>query len=91
MREGEETDREIAQISMEKKKGMMKEIKRQMCLAMPLTVANFLMFALQFVSIMLVGHISHEKLAGASIAISFVNSLGFSVLVCASPLFIFLI
>ncbi|XP_028555428.1 protein DETOXIFICATION 17-like [Dendrobium catenatum] len=69
---------------MEKKKGMMKEIKRQMCLAMPLTVANFLMFALQFVSIMLVGHISHEKLAGASIAISFVNSLGFSVLMGAS-------
>ncbi|KAH0453976.1 hypothetical protein IEQ34_018300 [Dendrobium chrysotoxum] len=63
---------------------MMKEIKRQMCLAMPLTVANFLMFALQFVSIMLVGHISHEKLAGASIAISFVNSLGFSVLMGAS-------
>ncbi|PKU75240.1 MATE efflux family protein DTX1 [Dendrobium catenatum] len=77
-------DIEIQKTSMEKMVGMTKEIKRQMCLAMPLTVANFLMFALQFVSIMVVGHISHEKLAGASIAISFVNSLGFSVLMGAS-------
>ncbi|XP_020593528.1 protein DETOXIFICATION 16-like [Phalaenopsis equestris] len=69
---------------MEKTEGMSKEIKRQMRLAMPLSVANLLMFALQFVSIMLVGHISHQKLAGASIAISFVNSIGFSVLMGVS-------
>ncbi|KAH0453334.1 hypothetical protein IEQ34_017658 [Dendrobium chrysotoxum] len=77
-------DKEIDKTSMKKMEGMTKEIKRQMCLAKPLTVANFLMFALQVVSIMLVGHISHEKFAGASIAISFVNSLGFSVLMRAS-------
>ncbi|KAK8921553.1 MATE efflux family protein 5 [Platanthera zijinensis] len=63
---------------------MMKEMKRQTALTLPLSLANFLMFSLQFVSIMFVGHISHEKLAGASIAISFINSLGFSLLMGAS-------
>ncbi|XP_020593531.1 protein DETOXIFICATION 16-like [Phalaenopsis equestris] len=75
---------EIDRKSMEKMDEMSTEVKRQMRLAMPLTIANLLMFALQFVSIMLVGHINHQKLAGASIAISFVNSIGFSVLMGVS-------
>ncbi|KAK8916208.1 MATE efflux family protein LAL5 [Platanthera zijinensis] len=69
---------------MEKWEGIVKELKRQMVMAVPLSVANFLIFALQFISILFVGRISHRQLAGASIAISFVNSVGYSVLMGVS-------
>ncbi|KAK8916566.1 MATE efflux family protein LAL5 [Platanthera zijinensis] len=65
---------------MKKWEGIVKELKRQMVMAVPLIVANFLMFALQLISILFVGRISHQELAGASIAISFVNSVGYTVL-----------
>ncbi|KAG0491487.1 hypothetical protein HPP92_004452 [Vanilla planifolia] len=65
---------------MDKEEGILMEGKRQLRLGLPLTLANLLMFALQFLSIAFVGHISHEKLAGASVGICFVNAVGFSAL-----------
>ncbi|PKA61562.1 MATE efflux family protein 7 [Apostasia shenzhenica] len=65
-------------------KVIMKEVKRQGELALPLILANFLIFTIQLMSVISVGHINHEKLAGASMAISIVNAIGFSVLMGVS-------
>ncbi|PKA49260.1 MATE efflux family protein LAL5 [Apostasia shenzhenica] len=59
---------------------MMEEVKRQMKLALPLIMANFLIFALQLISIVYVGRANHDKLAGAALAISFANVISLSVL-----------
>ncbi|PKA61780.1 MATE efflux family protein 9 [Apostasia shenzhenica] len=66
---------------MESRKVVMKELKMQIMLAVPLTVANFLMFVLQLLSVVFVGHLNSDQLAGASMAISSVNVIGFAVLI----------
>ncbi|KAK9278099.1 hypothetical protein L1049_027657 [Liquidambar formosana] len=59
---------------------ILKEVKEQLWLAVPLTVATVLQFCLHVISVMFVGHISELALAGASMAISFASVTGFSLL-----------
>lgn len=57
------------------------EIKKQLRLAGPLVAVNFLLYCLQMISVMFVGHLGQLPLAGASIATSFATVTGFSLLV----------
>ncbi|KAK8521342.1 hypothetical protein V6N13_077451 [Hibiscus sabdariffa] len=56
------------------------EMKKQLLLAGPLVSVNFLIFALQLISVMFVGHLGNLALAGASMASSFASVTGFSLL-----------
>lgn len=57
------------------------EVKRLLELACPLIAATLLQYSLQLISIMFVGHLGDLPLSGASMATSFANVSGFSVLV----------
>ncbi|KAL4179317.1 hypothetical protein AMTRI_Chr13g119440 [Amborella trichopoda] len=63
-----------------RKKELLKELKKQLSLGGPLVMANLLQRCMQNVSVMFVGHLGELPLAGASLATSFANAVGFSVL-----------
>ncbi|KAG0500124.1 hypothetical protein HPP92_000196 [Vanilla planifolia] len=67
-------------MKMESKVLIVGEAKKQMRLAGPLIVANVLLFFLQVISIMVVGHLGELALAGSAMAISFTTVTGFSML-----------
>ncbi|XP_050218408.1 protein DETOXIFICATION 16-like isoform X2 [Mercurialis annua] len=56
------------------------ELKKQLNLAGPLVSVNFLIYLLQVISVMFVGHLGELSLAGASMATSFASVTGFSLL-----------
>ncbi|XVF34260.1 hypothetical protein REPUB_Repub18cG0044000 [Reevesia pubescens] len=56
------------------------EVKKQVLLAAPLASVNLLIFALQVISVMFVGHLGNLALSGASLATSFASVTGFSLL-----------
>lgn len=57
------------------------EVKTQLLLAGPLVFVNLLIFSLQVISLMFVGHLGELALSGASLATSFASVTGFSLLV----------
>lgn len=61
---------------------VVEEAKRQVWLAGPLIGVSLLQYSLQVIAIMFVGHLGNLPLSGASLASSFANVTGFSVLVC---------
>nr|CAB3468958.1 unnamed protein product [Digitaria exilis] len=56
------------------------EVRRQVGLAAPLVACSLLQYSLQVVSVMFAGHLGELSLSGASVAASFANVTGFSVL-----------
>ncbi|KAG0500136.1 hypothetical protein HPP92_000208 [Vanilla planifolia] len=72
--------RRSAEMKMESKVLIVEEARKQMRLAGPLIVANVLLFFLQVISIMVVGHLGELALAGSAMAISFTTVTGFSML-----------
>ncbi|XVF30578.1 hypothetical protein REPUB_Repub16aG0070400 [Reevesia pubescens] len=59
----------------------MKELKKVSYLAAPLVAVSVSQNLLQVVSLMMVGHIGGLALSGVVVATSFVNVIGFSLLV----------
>ena len=57
------------------------EVKKQLALAGPLIMVNLLIYSLQMISIMFVGHLGELALSGASMATAFTSVTGFSLLV----------
>ncbi|XP_047320678.1 protein DETOXIFICATION 16-like [Impatiens glandulifera] len=57
------------------------EVKKQLYLAGPIVLVNLLIFGLQVISVMFVGHLGELPLSGASMATSFATVTGFSLLV----------
>ncbi|XP_074316582.1 protein DETOXIFICATION 16-like [Silene latifolia] len=62
------------------REGFIEEVKKQVWLAGPLISVNLLIFCLQLISIMFVGHLGELPLSGASMANSFATVTGFSLL-----------
>ncbi|XP_074316585.1 protein DETOXIFICATION 16-like [Silene latifolia] len=62
------------------RQGFIEEVKKQVWLAGPLISVNLLIFCLQLISIMFVGHLGELPLSGASMATSFATVTGFSLL-----------
>ncbi|XP_021727331.1 protein DETOXIFICATION 16-like isoform X1 [Chenopodium quinoa] len=62
------------------KKAAIEEVKKQVWLAGPLISVNLMLFSLQLISIMFVGHLGELSLAGSSMATSFATVTGFSLL-----------
>ncbi|KAF9592456.1 hypothetical protein IFM89_014946 [Coptis chinensis] len=56
------------------------EVKKQLWLAGPLIAVNLLLFSLQVISVMFVGHLGELALSGASMATSIASVTGFSLL-----------
>ncbi|XAR51196.1 hypothetical protein NMG60_11005753 [Bertholletia excelsa] len=56
------------------------EVKKQLVLAGPIVSVNILLYCLQVISVMFVGHLGELPLAGASMATSFAAVTGFSLL-----------
>ncbi|KAM0913438.1 hypothetical protein ACQ4PT_012204 [Festuca glaucescens] len=56
------------------------EVRRQVGLAAPLVACSLLQYSLQVVSVMFAGHLGELSLSSASVASSFANVTGFSVL-----------
>ncbi|KAK9167371.1 hypothetical protein Scep_002562 [Stephania cephalantha] len=63
-------------------KALIEEMKRQVRLAGPLMSVSFLMYSVQVISVMFVGHLGKLPLSGASMATSFASVTGFSLLSC---------
>ncbi|XP_059285733.1 protein DETOXIFICATION 16-like [Lycium ferocissimum] len=66
--------------SKNKKNEIFGEAKRLLILAGPLMSVNFLLYCLQVISIMFVGHLGELSLSGASMATSFASVTGLSLL-----------
>ncbi|XP_074316586.1 protein DETOXIFICATION 16-like [Silene latifolia] len=62
------------------REGFIIEVKKQVWLAGPLISVNLLIFCLQLISIMFVGHLDELSLSGACMATSFSSVTGFSLL-----------
>ncbi|KAM3268774.1 protein DETOXIFICATION 16 [Capsicum chacoense] len=62
------------------KEDVVEEVKKQVWLAGPLVSVNLLLFALQLIAIMFVGHLGKLPLSGASMANSFTSVTGISLL-----------
>ncbi|XP_008223667.1 PREDICTED: protein DETOXIFICATION 16-like isoform X1 [Prunus mume] len=60
---------------------IIKEVKKQLSLAGPLVSSNFLLFGMQVISVMYVGHLGELALAGASMATSFASVTGLSLII----------
>lgn len=71
------------------KEDVVEEVKKQVWLAGPLVSVNLLLFALQLIAIMFVGHLGKLPLSGASMANSFTSVTGISLLVSTPTFFIF--
>lgn len=74
-------DRDNDQSSNEKKKKILEEVKKQLWLSGPLISVSLLLYCLQMISVMFVGHLGELELSGASMATSFASVTGFSLLV----------
>ncbi|KAK9275013.1 hypothetical protein L1049_022271 [Liquidambar formosana] len=57
------------------------EVKKLLLLAGPLVSVNLLLYCLQVISVMFVGHLGELALSGASMATSFASVTGFSLLI----------
>ncbi|PQM41691.1 protein DETOXIFICATION 16-like isoform X1 [Prunus yedoensis var. nudiflora] len=57
------------------------EVKKQLLLVGPLVSSNFLLFCIQVVSVMYVGHLGELALSGASMATSFASVTGISLMI----------
>lgn len=66
--------------SKNKKNEILEEMKRLLVLAGPLMTVNFLIYCLQVISIMFVGHLGELALSGASMATSFASVTGLSLM-----------
>ncbi|KAF5954826.1 hypothetical protein HYC85_007682 [Camellia sinensis] len=64
-----------------KKDDILTELKKQLSLAGPIIAVNLLLYCLQVISVMFVGHLGELALSGASMATSFASVTGFSLLV----------
>ena len=64
-----------------KREEILSEVKLQLKLAGPPVLFNLLLFGLQVISVMFVGHLGELALSGASMATSFASVTGFSLLV----------
>ncbi|KAH7528665.1 hypothetical protein FEM48_Zijuj05G0096200 [Ziziphus jujuba var. spinosa] len=62
------------------KKEIVEEVKKQLWLAGPLVSVSILVYSLQMISVMFVGHLGELPLSGASVATSFAIVTGFSLL-----------
>ncbi|XP_024641533.1 protein DETOXIFICATION 16 isoform X2 [Medicago truncatula] len=63
------------------RKDITEEVKKQLWLAVPMVFASVFQYSLQMISLMFIGHLDDEVLlAGASLANSFMNVIGISVL-----------
>ncbi|KAL6292680.1 hypothetical protein ACE6H2_000822 [Prunus campanulata] len=60
---------------------IIEEVKKQLSLAGPLVSSNFLLFGMQVISVMYVGHLGELALAGASMATSFATVTGLSLII----------
>ncbi|XP_061994135.1 protein DETOXIFICATION 16-like isoform X2 [Rosa rugosa] len=60
---------------------LFEELKKQLLLAGPLVSSNFLLFGMQVISVMYVGHLGELSLAGASMATSFASVTGLSLII----------
>ncbi|XP_059636265.1 protein DETOXIFICATION 16-like [Cornus florida] len=60
---------------------ILEEVKKQLSLAGPLVCVNLLLYCLQVISVMFVGHLGDLPLSGASMATSFASVTGFSLLI----------
>ncbi|XP_048139179.1 protein DETOXIFICATION 16-like [Rhodamnia argentea] len=79
--------RSLASNEREEEKGAVRwrsevlvEIKKQLWLAGPLISVSLLLYSLQMISLMFVGHLGELPLSGASMATSFATVTGFSLL-----------
>lgn len=62
--------------------GLGEEMKRIICIAVPMVIVTATQYLLQVVSIMMVGHLNNNLyLSGAALAISLATVTGFSLLV----------
>lgn len=68
----------------DRRREIKQEVKKQLWLAGPLIGVSVLQYCLQVISIMFVGHLGELALSSASLATSFANVTGFSLLVCGS-------
>ncbi|XP_019104571.1 protein DETOXIFICATION 16 isoform X2 [Beta vulgaris subsp. vulgaris] len=66
--------------SLVRKNEIVMEAMKQIKLAGPLMAVNFLLFSLQVISVMFVGHLGELPLAAASVATSFASVTGLSLL-----------
>ncbi|KAI6680677.1 hypothetical protein NL676_034558 [Syzygium grande] len=64
-----------------KKDEIFSEMKRQLSLAGPLVSVNLMIYCLQVISVMFVGHLGELALSSASLATSFASVTGFSMLI----------
>ncbi|KAJ9689540.1 hypothetical protein PVL29_014966 [Vitis rotundifolia] len=64
-----------------KREEILGEVKKQLKLAGPLMSVNVLLYSLQVISVMFVGHLGELALSGASMATSFASVTGFSLIV----------
>ncbi|RVW29812.1 Protein detoxification 16 [Vitis vinifera] len=64
-----------------KREEILGEVKKQLKLAGPLMSVNVLLYSLQAISVMFVGHLGELALSGASMATSFASVTGLS-LIC---------
>ncbi|KAJ9689538.1 hypothetical protein PVL29_014965 [Vitis rotundifolia] len=64
-----------------KREEILGEVKKQLKLAGPLMSVNVLLYSLQVISVMFVGHLGELALSGASMATSFASVTGFSLMV----------
>ncbi|KAH7528653.1 hypothetical protein FEM48_Zijuj05G0094900 [Ziziphus jujuba var. spinosa] len=60
----------------DRKSQIIKEVKKQLWLAGPLIAVNILLFCLQVISVMFVGHLGELPLSGASVGTSFASVTG---------------
>ncbi|XP_056166315.1 protein DETOXIFICATION 16-like [Syzygium oleosum] len=63
------------------KEEIFSEMKQQLSLAGPLVSLNLMIYCLQVISVMFVGHLGELALSGASMATSFASVTGFSLLI----------
>lgn len=65
------------------------QVKKLLVLARPLMLVNILLYSLQVISVMFVGHQGELALSGASMATSFAFVTGFALVVSLSFTFFF--
>ncbi|CAL5333484.1 unnamed protein product [Camellia sinensis] len=64
-----------------KKDDILTELKKQLSLAGPIIAVNLILYCLQVIYVMFVGHLGELPLSGASMATSFASVTGFSLLI----------
>ena len=74
-------DRERSSEKISQRNEFFVEMKKQLRLAGPLITVNLLLYFLQVISLMFVGHLGELALSGAAMATSFASVSGFSILV----------